>query len=158
VPLEQGPRIPALLISPYAVAHAVSHVPSEHSSIIKFVDELFGLVPLADLPDEERARQIGAEKFNQPNLGPADDKVPGVGDMTSGFDTLRLEGKRPPLSAAYATIPADEINSFPHEEGVGCHRLEITPTDSLLPNPVPLDFNPRPDSTPGVPRSGDWTP
>ncbi|HXR40689.1 MAG TPA: alkaline phosphatase family protein [Terracidiphilus sp.] len=157
-PLEQGPRIPAIVISPFSVAHAVSHVPSEHSSIIKFVDELFGLIPLADLPDEERARQIGAEKFNQPNLGPADDKVPGVGDMTPAFDTLRLQGKRPPLSAAYATIPADEINSFPHDDGIGCHRLEITPTDSTLPNPVPLDFNPRPDTTPGVPTSGTWTP
>ena len=35
-----------------------------------FVDELFGLVPLADLPDEERGRQIGTEKFGQKDLGP----------------------------------------------------------------------------------------
>ena len=93
LPLEQGPRIPAIVISPYSVAHGVSHVPSEHSSIIKFVDELFSLVPLADLPDELRARQIGADKFGQPDLGPADDMVPDVGDMSSAFDTLRLEGK-----------------------------------------------------------------
>jgi phospholipase C len=158
VPLEQGPRIPAILISPYAVAHGVSHVPSEHSSIIKFVDELFGLIPLADLPDEERARKIGAEKFGQANLGPADDKVEGVGDMTSAFDTLRLEGKRAPLSAAYATIPTAEIAHFPHEGGAGCRRLQITPTDSGMPNPVPADFNPRPDTTPGIPASGNWTP
>jgi phospholipase C len=158
VPLEQGPRIPAILISPYSVVHGVSHVPSEHSSIIKFVDELFGLIPLADLPDEDRARKIGAEKFGQPNLGPADDKVDGVGDMTSAFDTLRLEGKRAPLSAAYATIPAVEIARFPHEAGAGCKRMQITPTDSGLPNPVPADFNPRPDTTPGIPASGNWTP
>jgi len=158
VPLEQGPRIPAILISPYAVAHGVSHVPSEHSSIIKFVDELFGLIPLADLPDEERARKIGAERFGQPNLGPADDKVDGVGDMTSGFDVLRLEGKRAPLSAAYATIPAVEIAHFPHEAGAGCKRMQITPSDSGLPNPMPADFNPRPDTTPGIPASGNWTP
>jgi phospholipase C len=158
VPLEQGPRIPAILISPFAVAHGVSHVPSEHSSIIKFVDEVFGLIPLADLPDEERARQIGAEKFGQANLGPADDKVPGVGDMTSAFDSLRLESKRAPLSAAYATIPATEINAFPHAGGAGCRRLEITPKDWALPNPVPADFNPRPETTPGIPTAGDWTP
>jgi phospholipase C len=158
LPLEQGPRIPAILISPYAVAHGVSHVPSEHSSIIKFVDELFSLVPLADLPDEERARQIGAQKFGQLNLGPADDKVPGVGDMSSAFDTLRLEDKRAPLSAEYATIPPAEIASFPHAGGAGCKQLEITPTDSGLPNPVPADFNPRPDTTPGVPAAGGWTP
>jgi phospholipase C len=158
LPLEQGPRIPAIVISPYAVAHGVSHVPSEHSSIIKFVDELFGLVPLADLPDEEHARQIGQQKFGQQNLGPADDKVPGVGDMSSAFDTLRLEGKRTPLSAEYATIPAAEISSFPHAGGAGCKRLEITPTDSELPNSVPADFNPRPDTTPGVPAAGGWMP
>jgi len=157
-PMEQGPRIPAILISPYAVAHGVSHVPSEHSSVIKFVDALFGLVPLADLPDEERARKIGLEKFGQADLGPADDKAVGVGDMTSGFDTLRLEGKRAPLSAAYATIPKADLARFPHYGGAGCKALGITPTDWGLPNPVPADFNPRPDSTPGVPTAGDWTP
>jgi phospholipase C len=140
------------------VAHGVSHVPSEHSSIIKFVDELFRLVPLADLPDEEFARQVGAVKFGQPNLGPADDHVPGVGDMTSAFDVLRLQGKSARLSPEYATIPATEISSFPHEGGEGCKRLEITPTDSGLTNPVPADFNPRPDTTPGTPTAGGWTP
>ena len=158
LPLEQGPRIPAIVISPYAVAHGVSHVPSEHSSIIKFVDELFGLIPLADLPDEMRARQIGADKFGQVNLGPADDKVEGVGDMSSAFDALRLMGKRAPLSAEYTTIPAAEIARFPHANGAGCKQLEITPTDWALPNPVPADFNPRPDTTPGVPTAGGWTP
>jgi phospholipase C len=158
VPLEQGPRIPALVISPYSVAHSVSHEPAEHSSIIKLVDKLFGLIPLADLPDEERARQIGAEKFGQPNLGPADDKVADVGDMLSAFDTLRLQGKRAPLSADYAMIPQAEINKFPHYGGNGCSQLQITPTDSNLPNPLPADFNPRPDTTPGIPADGNWAP
>jgi phospholipase C len=158
LPLEQGPRIPAIVISPYAVAHGVSHVPSEHSSIIKFVDDLFNLIPLADLPDEMRARQIGADKFGQANLGPADDKVEGVGDMSSAFDALRLMGKRATLSAEYATVPATEITHFPHANGSGCKQLEITPTDWAIPNPVPADFNPRPDTTPGVPTAGGWTP
>jgi phospholipase C len=158
LPLEQGPRIPAIVISPYSVAHGVSHVPSEHSSIIKFVDELFDLIPLADLPDELNARKIGSEKFGQNYLGPADDLVEGVGNMTSAFDTLRLQGKRPPLSAEYATIPASEVTHFPHADGAGCKQLEITPTDWKLPNPVPADFNPRPDTTPGIPTAGGWTP
>jgi phospholipase C len=158
LPLEQGPRIPAIVISPYSVAHGVSHVPSEHSSVIKFVDELFTLIPLADLPDEERGREIGKEKFGQEHLGPADDKVPDVGDMSSAFDVLRLEGKRAPLNAAYAIIPQKEIDSFPHDHGDGCRVLGITPTDSGMTNPVPMDFNPRPDSTPGIPTAGGWTP
>ena len=158
LPLEQGPRIPAIVISPYAVAHGISHVPTEHSSVIKFVNELFTLIPLADLPDEERGREIGKEKFGQDNLGPADDKVPDVGDMSSAFDVLRLQGKRAPLSAAYAIIPKKEIDAFPHDRGDGCRVLGITPTDSGMANPVPVDFNPRPDSTPGIPTAGGWTP
>ena len=158
LPLEQGPRIPAIVISPYAVAHGVSHVPTEHSSVIKFVDEVFNLIPLADLPDEMKARQIGAEKFGQANLGPADDLVPEVGDLSSAFDTLLLEGKAQALSAEYAEIPAAEVGKFPHVGGMGCKALEIKPTDSGMTNAVPEDFNPRPDTTPGIPTSGDWTP
>lgn len=158
LPLDQGPRIPSVLISPYAVAHGISHEMEEHSSVIKLVDEIFGLVPLADLPDEERGRAIGKTKFGQDQLGPADDKVPGVGDMLSGLDDLRLEGKRKPLPPSYAIIPRSEIDHYPHRNGEGCKALGITPTDWGRPNPVPSDFNPRPDSQPGTPSSGTWRP
>ena len=158
VPLDQGPRIPFILISPFGAAHSIVHQRAEHSSIIKFIDNLFNLIPLADLPDEERARQIGREKFGQNDLGPADDKVDDVDDLLSGFDNLRLLGKRKPLSPDLAEIPEAEIESFPHFGGQGCKVLGITPTDAGKPNPIPADFNPRPDTTPGDPRSGNWTP
>ena len=159
LPLDQGPRIPAILISPYAVAHGVSHEPAEHSSIIKLVDELFRLIPLADLPDEERARAIGVAKYHQKDLGPADDKVPGVGDLLSGFSNSRLLGRAAPLPPDYAEIPAAEITSFPT---LGRPRLprppHHAPPTPACPNPIPADFNPRPDTTPGIPTSGNWTP
>jgi phospholipase C len=158
LPLDQGPRIPAILISPYAVAHGISHEPAEHSSIIKLVDELFHLIPLADLPDEERARAIGLAKYHQKDLGPADDKVPGVGDLLSGFSNARLLGRAAPLPPSYAEIPEAEIASFPQMGGHGCSALQIRPTDTGRPNPIPADFNPRPDTTPGIPASGNWTP
>ncbi len=158
VALDQGPRIPMILISPYGVAHGISHEPAEHSSIIKMVDELFHLIPLADLPDEERGRALGLERTGQKDLGPADDKVAGVGDLLSGFDTLRLQGKRPPLPASYAEIPESVLTAFPHYGGNGCKVLGLTPTDAGLPNPIPADFNPRPDTTPGIPTSGTWVP
>ena len=156
--LDQGPRIPSILISPYGVAHGVSHELAEHSSIIKLVDELFNLIPLADLPDEERGRAIGVEKFHQKDLGPADDKVEGVGDMLSGFSNLRLLGRAALLPASYAEIPDAEITSYPHMGGHGCSALNIRPTDTGKPNPIPADFNPRPDTTPGIPTSGNWAP
>ena len=58
-PLSGGPRIPLIVISPYAASHVVSHVYSEHSSVIKFINELFKLKPLANLPNEVAGRLMG---------------------------------------------------------------------------------------------------
>ena len=156
--LDQGPRIPFILISPYGAAHAISHERTEHSSVIRFVDRLFNLIPLADLPDEEKARALGRQRLQQKDLGPADDKVDGVGDLLSGFSNARLLGKAKPLPPDYAIIPEAEIASTRRADGIGCRALQITPTDTGKPNPLPDDFNPRPDTTPGLPRSGAWTP
>ncbi len=157
-PLEQGPRIPALLISPYSSVHVISHERAEHSSIIKFINEMFGLTPLADLPDEASAREQGKKLFGQSELGPADDKVAGVGDLLSGFDNNRLLGLEPILPANYAMIPQAQVTSLPHFGGNGCRVLQIVPTDFGKEQPVPADFNPRPDTNPGIPASGSWTP
>ena len=154
--LDQGPRIPAIVISPYSVVHSISHERTEHSSIIKFIDELYNLTPLANLPDEAAARAKGEKLFGQKNLGPADALVPGVGDLFSAFDNARLTGKELGLPAEYAMIPRASIVSLPHFGGNGCRILQISPSDALLPNPVPADFNPRPDINPGIPASGTW--
>ncbi len=157
-PLAQGPRIPALVISPYSVVHAVSHEATEHSSIIKFIDELYNLIPLADLPNELKARHDGIALFNQSNLGPADDLVPGVGDLFSAFDNNRLTGAALTLPGSYAAIDPTVVQTLPHYNNNGCSVLGITPTDASLPNPIPADFNPRPSTAPGIPTSGTWVP
>ena len=157
-PLDQGPRIPTILISPYAAVHSISHERSEHSSIIKFINEMYGLTPLADLPDEASARKRGMKLFGQANLGPADDKVMGVGDLLTGFDNNRLLGLAPILPARYAMIPQAQVTSLPHFGGNGCRVLQIVPTDFGREEPVPADFNPRPDTNPGIPASGAWIP
>jgi phospholipase C len=67
-PETGGPRIPLIVISPYSVTHGVSHVYSEHSSVIRFIEELKGLVPLAKLPEEADAFNKGANYCaNPPN-------------------------------------------------------------------------------------------
>lgn len=157
-PEEQGPRIPTIIISPYGVVHSISHEKTEHSSIIKFIDLLYGLKPLADLPDEAEAREQGKKEFGQSYLGPADDKTPGVGNLFTAFDNNRLIGRTPVLPASYAQIPQSLINTFPQGGNNGCRILNIQPTDFGMTNPVPADFNPRPSSTPGTPTSGNWTP
>jgi phospholipase C len=157
--LDQGPRIPTIVISPYSEVHAISHEATEHGSIIKFIDELFNLTPLADLPDEASARALGAKNYGQNYLGPSDDQTPGVGDLFSAFDNARLKGKAAPLPAQYAMIPAGQITSLPHFGGQGCRALQITPTDivdGVLVDPAPADVNPRPSTNPGLPTSGTW--
>ena len=103
--LERGSRIPLLVISPYTRAHVISHEAGDQASIIKLVDILFGLPPLADVPEELAARVTGETKLGQSYLGPSDDLTPGVGDLLSAFDPARLTGDAPPLPPSYAEIP-----------------------------------------------------
>ena len=158
-PLAGGPRIPAIVISPYSQAHTIDHMYAEHSSVIRFIDQLFGLTLLADLPDEVKGRNLGMTEFNQPDLGPAD-KAKYVDNLFGAFDNNRLMGNAPRLPAEYAMIPASAL-TLPHYGGKGCYTLNIVPTDytgGKLIDPAPSDFNPRPGTTPGVPTSGTWTP
>ena len=160
-PLEPSSRIPTIVISPYAKAHAIVSESTEHSSVIKFIDKLFNLTPLADLPDETRGFALGKSELGQDYIGPADAKTPGVGDMLAAFDNLRLIGYEAPLPAEYAQIMPGAPPSLPHYPLGGCYTLNIVPTDyrgGTLIDPAPADFNPRPSLTPGVPTSGTWTP
>lgn len=157
--LDQGPRIPMILISPYARVHAISHEVTEHGSIIKLIDSLFHLTPLADLPDELAARRLGEQRYGQGFLGPSDDRTPSAQPLLSAFEPARLLGKAAPLPASFAMIPAAQITSLPHAGAQGCKALQITPTDYVdgtATDPAPADFNPRPSTNPGLPTSGTW--
>jgi len=149
-PLSRGPRIPLIVISPYARAHVVSHEEGDHASVIKLIDILFRLPKLADLPDEAQARVAGLKMFQQAYLGPADDKTPGVGDLLSAFDPARLAGKAPVLPASYAEIPDTDVAAVPPYGNAGCEAIGVVPTDIAqgIANHVPADFNPRPKTDP----------
>jgi phospholipase C len=182
LPLNGGPRIPAIVISPYAATHVVDHVYSEHSSVIKLINTLFKLTPLANLPDEVAGRLAGYRNVTndpalvapngskQKNLAPGDGDNNGIGALLEAFDNDRLLGTVPVLPPAYAEIPSATVLSLPHYNGAGCTTLGITPTD--YPNgysvggeidPPPTDFNPRPTvsltvSGATVAGSGPFTP
>ena len=175
--LAAGPRIPTIVISPYAASGKISHRYSEHGSVIKFINELFDLRPLATLPDEARARQLGAKNLNQPNLGPSDDPENEVGDLTEAFDYEILRGNKPPISASKAAIPAATVKALPHlatpnyspngYTNGACLAINILPTDfpswdaykaGAPIDPYPADVNPRPSQSPGTPTLGNWTP
>lgn len=176
-PLAAGPRIPTILISPYAAAGKISHHYSEHGSVIKFINELFGLVPLASLPDEKRGRDLGLVNLGQKDLGPSDDPDNNIGDLTEAFDYDILRGDKPPVPAAHATFPDNVVATLPHlatpnyspngYTNGACQAIGILPTDfpsvqaykaGQPIDPYPVDVNPRPTQSPGTPTSGSWTP
>ncbi len=163
-PIDGGPRIPAIVISPFGSSHVIVKQYSEHSSVIKFINELYGLAPLADLPDELLGRLEGFFKLGQLYLSPADDGVPDIGDLFPAFDNARLTGAAAPIPASFAEIDPAVVHSLPHyaAQGGGCKAIGVTPTDfkpdGTVIDPAPADFNPRPSATPGIPTSGTWTP
>jgi phospholipase C len=149
--IANGPRVPLLLISPYARTGYIAHAQGSQSSVVKFIDEVFNLPPLAVLPDELYGRWQGYLEFGQFDLGPEDAFTPGITDLLDAFSPSRLLGIARPLPPSYVTVPNNLIRTLPESWAVsGCQSLGITTTDRQLgiPNPIPADFNPRPKTNP----------
>ena len=145
-----GPRVPLILISPYAKLGYISSDQGSQASVVKFVDNVFGLPPLATLPDELLGRYLGLAQFGQEDLGPQDAITPGVTDLLDAFSTSRLMGTAAALTPDYAVIDPSVITKIPQTTGLGCSDLGILTTDRQLgiPNNIPSDFNPRPATNP----------
>lgn len=152
-PISDGPRVPLILISPYARTGYIDHASGNQASVAKLADLLFNRTPLALLPDERRARELGEKEFHQKDLGPEDALTPNVNDLSDAFSVARLLGKTPPLSPDYVEIPDALVLHLPAETGYGCAALKIVPVDRArhIPNAIPSDFNPRPLTNPTTP-------
>jgi phospholipase C len=150
--LGDGPRIPLLVISPFARAHTVLSEPGDHGSVIKFADAVFGLTPLARLPDELKGRTLGMKQWQQDNWGPDDAITQGVSDLVDALDPARLAGRAPSLPPSYAIIPDSVVDRLPRASGYGLKDIGVVPTDLGLPDSVPADFNPRPETDPTQPE------
>ena len=175
-PLAGGPRIPTIVISPWALQGTISHQYSEHGSVIKFINELYNLVPLAQLPDEAHGTQLAKQNLGQSNYGPSDDPANNLGDLTEVFDYARMQNNTP-IAPSVATFSDAQIRSLPHLATANfspngytngaCQAIGILPTDfpsvaayqaGQPTDPYPLDVNPRSGNSPGTPTSGTWTP
>ena len=143
--LSDGPRVPMIVLSPFAQTHAIFHGVGDQSSVVKFVDRLFGLTPLADLPIERELRKKG-EREGIVDAGPRDDLTPFVSDLSGVFDIGRLRGSRKALSASYVSIPDWLLRDLPQRTGYGLKQLGIVPTDRRkgIKNEIPAGFDPRP--------------
>jgi phospholipase C len=68
-PLYYGPRVPAIFISPYARSHYIDHTTYDFTSVLRYVEDLFGLGHLSTL--DERANSIAnALNYHQRPLKP----------------------------------------------------------------------------------------
>jgi phospholipase C len=159
LPLSRGVRVPLILISPFARAHAVSHAEGDHNSVIETINAIFNLPALSQLPDEAQAlakgdtpdfNRFGPPGFRQLYLGPRDTNSPVTDSLLSGFDPQRLRGTAPPLPGSYAMIPQDIVDKLPHFDGKGCAAVGITPVDKQqgITTTVPDNFNTLPVTLP----------
>jgi phospholipase C len=135
------------------------HVEGDHNAVIETINAIFGLPPLASLPDEAQALAKGNTPefnlfapagFEQKYLGPRDINSPISESLLSGFDPKRLTSVSPPLPASFAIIPDNVVRSLPHYGGHGCRAIGITPEDvrqGIAAKP-PAGFNPLPSTWP----------
>ena len=113
-PCGDGPRVPLILISPWARSGSIVSDPGDHASFPKFLDMLFNLPPLASLPDEKPYLPEGPRDTN-----------PQLTDLLGGFDPARLAGTKPPIPASAAQIPDTVINRFP--PAMSCAQTGVAP-------------------------------
>jgi phospholipase C len=168
-PETGGPRIPLIVISPYAVTHGVSHVYSEHSAVVRFVEELKGLVPLGQLPDEAAAFTAGAALCTTPPTYTSSTVAPtlvgpganptgtainpfckpnsttpqtalGPGDVFSGMGDLTEAFDNDRLLGKIATLPATYA-AIPEDEVVALpHYSAAGACANAALNIVPTDY------------------
>jgi phospholipase C len=132
-PCGDGPRVPLILISPYARSGAVVHDSGDTASVVKFAEAVFGLPALASLPDE-------ASHLPQ---GPRD-ASPRITDLLGAFDVERLRGNRSPILASSAEIPNGE--RIP--PAMNCSTLGIAPAKLAGENAAPRGYRARTSALP----------
>ncbi len=113
-PCGDGPRVPLLLISPYAKSGGIVSNPGDTASFAKFLDVLYNLPPLASLPDEKPYMPEGPRDTN-----------PRITNLLGGFDPARLAGTKPPIPASQAEISSAVVNEFPPP--MTCKQTGVTP-------------------------------
>ncbi|HEY2473544.1 MAG TPA: alkaline phosphatase family protein [Candidatus Cybelea sp.] len=118
-----GVRIPALVISAFSKTGAVVHDFSDHGSVSKFIEAIFGLPTFSSLPDEAKGVQQG--------LSPADGDS-ATSNLFDAFDEgkLRNNSFNPPSLA--------EISSPSAPPKMSCSTLGITPIPS--PTSLPVEY------------------
>jgi phospholipase C len=101
------------------------------ASVVKFAETLFGLPPLASLPNEKPYLPQGPRDGN-----------PRITDLLGAFDLARLNGTRSPIPASAAIIPDNVINTIPTP--MNCGSIGIKPVAVPGSTTPPRGFRARP--------------
>jgi len=98
-----GPRVPMIVVSPYARAGFVDHTYTDHVSILKFIEANWGLSPLTSYSED-----------NLPNATPGvylPHDRPAIGNLMTAFDffsphfgTVRLGARSEPAAGVTPSI------------------------------------------------------
>jgi phospholipase C len=113
-PCGDGPRVPAILISPFAKDHALVHDLADHTSFPRLVAAIFDLPALASLPDESPYLPEGPR-----------DTDPALSDLTGAFDPERLSGTKMPIPASDAIVPDISVPAKESCATLGIHPVGI---------------------------------
>ena len=132
-PCGDGARVPAIVISPYAKSGAIVHDFNDQDSVLKFVETVFGLPPLASLPDEKRYLPMGPRDGNAL-----------ISNMRGAFDYDRLRGAKAPLPPDGAFFSWKTIRTMPAP--ASCSSIGVTPATPPpgVSDAPPAGFDPRP--------------
>ena len=86
-----GPRTPAIVISPYAKQGFVDHTYYDHSSLHKFIEENWGLAPLSSRTRDNLPNPVPSSNIYVPANPPA------IGDLMNMFDFSNFRSDAPPI-------------------------------------------------------------
>jgi phospholipase C len=105
-----GPRLPLLVISPYSKVNYVDHTVTDQSSILRFIEDNWGLGRIGDSSADAEAGPInGMFNFTTP-AGKAVYLDPTMGTVLSAPPSTSTTGTTPPaVTAAVATSPQGAI-------------------------------------------------
>lgn len=126
-PCGDGARVPALVISPYAKSAAVVHDFNDQTSVLKFIETVFGLPSLASLPDEKPFLPQGPRDGNAL-----------LSNLRGAFDLARLQGTKATIPWQQAYFPTTLVRAIPSR--LTCSSIGVRP---VAPPPGISDAPPR---------------
>jgi acid phosphatase len=112
-----GPRIPLLVISPYARPGHIDHVYNDHVSILKFIERNWGLAPLT-----RRSRDQLPDPITRPGDPYRPVNEPAIGDLMTLFDFGSPPAHLTPLARLGKALFYDEsLSSSGRLACASCH-------------------------------------